>query len=739
MKKLIFFFVFIFLTSFAIAQYTKLFDFNGITGQNPYGALISDGNFLYGMTRSGGSYYGNIFKTKWDGTGYSNMYNFYPYNYGDSPRGSLISDGTFLYGMTSHGGSAMYGEGTIFKIKPDGSSMTNLHTFVGSTNVCFPNGALPLGSLITDGTYLYGMTCYGGSSSSSSDEGDGIIFKINIDGSGDTILYNFSGTNGSRPNGSFISDGTFLYGMTLGGGINNIANGGEGTIFKIMPDGTGFFKLLDFVNDTLHGTNPYGSLIFDGTFLYGMASSGGIEDIGTIFKIKPDGSGYVKLLDFTGTNGSTPKGSLIFDRNFLYGMTYFGGTNNKGVVFRINPEGCWYTKLLDFTGTTNGANPSGDLFSDGTFLYGMTTYGGINNEGTLFKILIPDNIITQSTTICQGESITVGAHVYNITGTYLDTLVSAVGCGDSLVTTHLTVLSSSSSSSTQTLAICSGQSVTVGTDTYTASGTYSYTFHGSGCDSTVTTNLTVNPSPNVSISGSTAICIGNSTTLIASGGGNYIWNTGSTSDSITVFPTTAETYTVIATLGSCSDTLSVLVTVDNPPVAAFNSSFVVCCPNDWAFTDISYTALSDTIVSWNWSMPGGNPFHDTVQNAYTTYPALGFYTVCLTVTTAHGCTDSVCDTINVLLMSVNDKEIESSITISPNPFSSQTTLKTDKFFKNATLTVYNTFGQTVKQIKNISGQTFTLQRDNLSSGLYFLKIIQDNTTFATDKLIIIDN
>ena len=76
------------------------------------------------------------------------------------------------------------------------------------------------------------------------------------------------------------------------------------------------------------------------------------------------------------------------------------------------------------------------------------------------------------------------------------------------------------------------------------------------------------------------------------------------------------------------------------------------------------------------------------------------------------------------------------VTVYPNPFSTQTTLQTDKIFKDAILTVYNSFGQLVKQIKNISGQTITLQRDNLSSGLYFILLIQDSKVITADKLVI---
>ena len=48
-----------------------------------------------------------------------------------------------------------------------------------------------------------------------------------------------------------------------------------------------------------------------------------------------------------------------------------------------------YTKLFDFTGTASGCNPYGTFTSDGTFLYGMTTYGGTNDMGVIFKIM-PD-------------------------------------------------------------------------------------------------------------------------------------------------------------------------------------------------------------------------------------------------------------------------------------------------------------------------------------------------------------
>jgi hypothetical protein len=87
---------------------------------------------------------------------------------------------------------------------------------------------------------------------------------------------------------------------------------------------------------------------------------------------------------------------------------------------------------------------------------------------------------------------------------------------------------------------------------------------------------------------------------------------------------------------------------------------------------------------------------------------------------------------------IMDISLSASVNIFPNPFSTQTTLQTDKLFKDATLTVYNSFGQQVKQINNINGQTITLQRDNLSNGLYFLQLTQDNKIITNDKIVITD-
>lgn len=359
MKKTLFFLAIIFCTNLN-AQFTKLHDFDSINGRGPFGSLFFDNTFLYGMSNLGGAFdKGTLFKIMPNGTNYNTLIDFEgTTTNGSQPQGSLISDGTFLYGMTVS---------NIFKVMPDGSNFTIILNFNSIT------GSNPYGALFYDGTFLYGMTISGGT------YGDGTIFKVMPDGTNYTKLHDFGlgSFDGKRPRGSLILNGTFLYGMTCEGGFFDF-----GTIFKIMPNGTGYTKLFDF--DGVNGEAPYEDLISVGTFFYGITSYGGINNVGTIFKILPDGTGYTKLHDFDNINETVPHGALISDGNFLYGMTYAGGSNGVGAIFRIMTDGTGYTKLHDFD-IINGSIPRGSLISDGNSFYGITVYGGTNNFGTIFK------------------------------------------------------------------------------------------------------------------------------------------------------------------------------------------------------------------------------------------------------------------------------------------------------------------------------------------------------------------
>ena len=108
--------------------------------------------------------------------------------------------------------------------------------------------------------------------------------------------------------------------------------------------------------------------------------------------------------------------------------------------------------------------------------------------------------------ICQGESISVGSNIYTTSGLYIDTMMSASGC-DSLVYTNLTVNPVVNYQNNQT--ICLGETYSIGNNIYSVSGTYVDTFQTSfGCDSLVSTILFVNPISGGSSTNNTTICYG---------------------------------------------------------------------------------------------------------------------------------------------------------------------------------------------------------------------------------------
>jgi RHS repeat-associated protein len=316
---------------------------------------------------------------------FSPLYTFTGGNDGSHPEGSLIqgTDGR-LYGTVSYSGNGYYGGGGVFAINADGTNFITLHTFTGG------DGANPQAGLIegNDGR-LYGTTTYGGINNTGYNyynNGNGTIFAINRDGTGFTTLYIFTGGNdGYNPEAGLIegSDGR-LYGTASQGGIN-----GNGTVFAINKDGTGFTTLHSF-NGTGDGGAPYAGLVqgADGR-LYGAANSGGTNGNGTIFTIETNGTGYATLHNLSGpADGSNPQATLIQGSDLrLYGTTQNGGANNNGTVFAVKTTGAGFATLYTFNGGNNYAVYKNGLIqgTDGR-LYETTPNGGANGDGTVFAM-----------------------------------------------------------------------------------------------------------------------------------------------------------------------------------------------------------------------------------------------------------------------------------------------------------------------------------------------------------------
>ena len=347
-------------------------------GANPHAGLIEDGaGNLYGTTKHGGAGgYGTIFELTSGGT-LTALATFDNTN-GAYPAAKLIEDSNGdLLGTTTGYGAPAGDFGTVFDLSPRGT-LTTLARFPGGAS-----GANPYGSLLEDGTgNLYGTTYFGGSANG------GTVYKLATDGTL-TTLANFN--NEANPYGNVIMDGAGnLYGATVGGGIYGVANGGDGAIFKLAPDGT--LTTLASFNSATTGLWVYGNLIKDSTGdFFGTTWAGGSSGDGTVFKLTPAGT-LTTLVTFTGPNGAYSQSGLMENQaGDLFGMTDYGGSNGDGTVFELTPGGK-LTTLVSFNGT-DGSDPVGGVIEDAAGnLYGVTYSGGQYGDGTVFELTtaVPD-------------------------------------------------------------------------------------------------------------------------------------------------------------------------------------------------------------------------------------------------------------------------------------------------------------------------------------------------------------
>ncbi len=322
---------------------------------------------LWGVTSAGvADNKGVIFKSNADGTGYSPQHTFITDFPGSSPFNSLtLANGKF-YGTTYSGGANS--QGVIFEFDPATSVYTKKADFDANTTGAFPQGGMVLAS---DGL-LYGTTFAGGSFDL------GTLFAYNPGSSSITKLFDFSGLTGKSPVGNMIQASNMkLYGMTPMGGTNDY-----GVIYE-YDISLGYSVVHNF--DFASGGFPYGDLVeFTNGKLYGLTSLAGVGTKGTLFEFNPSNNNFVVKKDISQA-GDNPYGNMIIRGGTLWGMTYRGGANNQGVLFEYNPTSDVLTKKKDFASATGG-NPLGSLFlASNNMMYGMTSGGGANGDGTFFE------------------------------------------------------------------------------------------------------------------------------------------------------------------------------------------------------------------------------------------------------------------------------------------------------------------------------------------------------------------
>ena len=286
----------------------------------------------------------------------------------------------------------------------------------------------------------------------------------------------------------------------------------------------------------------------------------------------------------------------------------------------------WAVDNVSFTGTPNltyGWSPTSTLYSDA----GATALYAGSNSSTLYAK--PTGTTTYTTTVTNGYCSNTANVTINV----------------------LPVLSGS-----QTLSGCAGFSVTVGTNVHTTTGVYTDTIpaFGGGCDSVVTTNLTVGssltPGP---ISGNTTVCSSTTQTYSISpvaGATSYTWTlpgtwTGSSITNSISATTGASAGTISVTANSsCGSsppqTLIITLSASLPTPGPISGNTTVCGGTPQTY----YISPVSGATSYTWTLPGtwsGTSSTDSIS------PSIGASGGTISVVANGGCGTSASQTLTV--------------------------------------------------------------------------------------------
>jgi hypothetical protein len=360
------------------AKLTTLVNFNSTDGADLDGGLIADaaGN-LFGTC---GGCRGSIFEIARIGAGYASLPTILARFSGYAMSGLTVDAKGDIFGATT--GNGINGDGTVFEVAKTSAGYAP-PTVLVSFNPA--EGIGPKGGLTTDSEgNLFGAT------------ESGTVFEIAKTSSGyanaPTVLCNglLIGSNSSL----FLDAAGDLFGTTPARGAQN-----KGAVFEIAKTSGGYAStptvLASF--DGADGAEPLAGLTSDAAGnLFGATYQGGAHNIGGVFEIAKTATGYAStptlLASFNGSGEYLfTNGGLIADAaGDLFGMTVEGGAHRMGAVFEIAKTSEGYASTPTVLTSFNGANGDfglGGLIADAAGdLFGATSFGGSNGDGTAFEL-----------------------------------------------------------------------------------------------------------------------------------------------------------------------------------------------------------------------------------------------------------------------------------------------------------------------------------------------------------------
>lgn len=277
-----------------------------------------------------------------------------------------------------------------------------------------------------------------------------------------------------------------------------------------------------------------------------------------------------------------------------------------------------------------------------------TANGGCDSTIQIILSVIPRDTTEITSTICHGESYSIGTETFSVSGSYEVRLSSAIGC-DSIIQLELTVLPELVT--TVDTLICAGRSVTIGEQSYTMDGTYQIPLTSvNGCDSLVILNLSVRQFQAVinpqtpTINCRNPILNLNSTTSSSGPDVTYTWSTsngnivsGNTEAIAQVDEPGTYTLLVRDTRLGCeaSKMVSVSENISYPTANAGLPDTLTCANSGILLNPAASTSPDGMTLSFSWLSADGTPMNGSSPLA----TVAGEYTLIATIE-ENGCTDT---------------------------------------------------------------------------------------------------
>jgi hypothetical protein len=478
-------------------------------------------------------------------------------------------------------------------------------------------------------------------------------------------------------------------------------------------------------------------------------------DSGNILKYSRATGSLVATIPITGL--PVGMGNLVMYNGFFTGIpgkeyAVYDYVNQR--AYFINYTTGAYVSTVQFPPSAPQPNYYETDYENGLFfLYDNNTLSWIGYQAGV-------SISTNSLSMCAGATETLfatGANTYtwsngsfnssititpSITTTYSVTGSPIPGCPTNTAIITITVNTTPTVSVAGNTFICIGNTASLtasGATSYswsngplTASNNISptvttiYTVTGANgiCVDTKVVTVTVSPNPTVSIAGSSVICNGQSVNLTAGGANTYSWSNGANTSSIAVSPSATIVYSVTGTdANNCTNMAIHSITVNpTPNVQAQVTPTSIC-------SGYSGSLAANGAVSYTW-MPGNiNGFYVSVSPSVTTN-----YTV--SGSGANGCVNTA--TVNLIVLQCLGLKSylpgDNMVTVYPNPGNGTYHVNMSDAFEGLKVSVYNVTGSLVQE-KNVSGEKFTVDLSHEANGVYFIRILDNNTMLYSSRLI----